>query len=171
MLAITRQCVNRCADSSPAWGLLEEARTKLLLSAIPDGAADAEEVHERCRLWEEASFKTLLARVEQQRLLINKTRSHQRAPGIEDPTRKGRKAKHMAAEGAYKKAAASMTSELMTMSSAEDSRCASELLPHSQHPGDAVFRRSNAAAQPGSFDTQPIPQLTEDDEDPLSGVR
>ena len=77
----------------------------------------------------------------------------------------------MAAEGAYRKAAASMTSELLHMSNDEDLSWATELLPRSVHPDNAVFNGSSPGAQPDAFDAQPVPQQLENDTDPLAGVR
>ena len=55
-----RQCWNRCADGSTAWASLEEARTKLILGAIPERIAVAGEVKERLALWEGGDFVDLL---------------------------------------------------------------------------------------------------------------
>ena len=68
----------------------------------------------------------------------------------------------MAAEGPYKKAAASMTSELLHMSSDEDLRSATELLPRSEHPGSAIFNANTSTVQLDSFDAQPVPQQEND---------
>ena len=48
-------------------GILEEARTKLLLAVVPRGESKPRELRERLRLWEAGHFGALLDRVHSQK--------------------------------------------------------------------------------------------------------
>ena len=138
LLRITRQCWNRCADGDATWAALEEARSKLILGSVPQGMAVADEVAARMALWEAGEFTQLLDRMEQQRILIDRTRVRRQPQGVEDPDRRGKRARHLAAEGAFRKAAASLTSGMLPTTAAEDQAFAAELLPRTRRPDAAL---------------------------------
>ena len=83
---------------------LEEGRSKLLLSTVPQGLSVATEVLKRLTLWEEQSFETLLQRAEEQLLLKRKTGKRRKTSGPPDPSERGDRARRTAAVGAYRKA-------------------------------------------------------------------
>ena len=134
LLRITRQCWNRCADGDATWASLEEARFKLILGSVPQGMAAPDEVSARMELWEAGAFDRLLDRLEQQRVLIDRTRGRRQPQDAEDPARRGKRARHLAAEGAFRKAAASVTSSMLPTTAAEDQAFATELLPRTSRP-------------------------------------
>ena len=113
LLRITRQCRNRCADGDAAWAALEEARPKLILGAVPQGMAVSDEVAARMTLWAAGEFAQLLDRAEQQRVLMDRTRGRRQPLEAEDPARRGKRARHLAAEGAFRKAVASLTASMI----------------------------------------------------------
>ena len=52
------------AQGRDVYAQLEEGRSKLLLSTVPQGLSAATEVLKRLTLWEEQSFETLLQRAQ-----------------------------------------------------------------------------------------------------------
>ena len=64
----------KCSLNSPSHALAEEGRSKLLLGAVPEGAAAADEVAARLDLWESGEFERLLRRAEQQFIVIRRRR-------------------------------------------------------------------------------------------------
>ena len=72
MISVVAQCWNGMAQGRDDYAQLEEGRSKLLLSTVPQGLSVATEVQKRLTLWEERSFETLLQRVEEQLLLKRK---------------------------------------------------------------------------------------------------
>ena len=79
--------------------------------------------------------------MEQQRVLIDRTRARRQPQGVEDPDRRGKRARHLAAEGAFRKAAARLTSGMLPTTAAEDRAFAEELLPRAGRPSAALRSR------------------------------
>ena len=69
MISAVARCWNVMAQGRDDYARLEEGRSKLLLSTVPQGLSVATEVLKRLTLWEEQSFETLLQRAEEQLLL------------------------------------------------------------------------------------------------------
>ena len=72
MISVVAQCWNGMAQGRDDYAQLEEGRSKLLLSTVPQGLSVASEVLKRLTLWEERSFEALLQRAEEQFLLKRK---------------------------------------------------------------------------------------------------
>ena len=70
MLDATVSCWEGMAMGSATHARAEEGRTKLLLAALPEGVAAADEVAARLSLWEAGDFEALLQKVEQPRNAI-----------------------------------------------------------------------------------------------------
>ena len=66
MATAATQCWEGMAAGMPGWCALEEARSKLLLSGIPDGAHVRKEVAIRLGMWERRAFGELLNRAPDQ---------------------------------------------------------------------------------------------------------
>ena len=66
MISVVARCWNGMAQGRDDYAQLEEGRSKLLLSTVPQGLSVATEVQKRLTLWEERSFETLLQRAEEQ---------------------------------------------------------------------------------------------------------
>ena len=84
---------------------------------------------------------------------------------------KHKKAKRMTAEGAYRKATTSLTSDMMQFSAEEDIKYAKELLPTSSSPSAALAPRpaADTAGAPTAPHGDAIPDPAENS--PLKGVR
>ena len=152
MLDATASCWEGLAMGSPTHARAEEGRSKLLLAALPEGVAAADEVAVRLSLWEAGNFEALLQKVEQQRILQRKTVSRT------GPESKARRARRTAAEGAYRKATASLTSDMMSFDRSTDEDWARKLLPTAADPTAALTGTAptaaltvEAAEQAGSF--------------------
>ena len=72
MISVVAQCWNGMAQERDDYAQLEEGRSKLLLSLVPQGLSAATEVLKRLTLWEEQRFEALLQRAEEQLLLRRK---------------------------------------------------------------------------------------------------
>ena len=66
MIAATAQCWQGMARGSDDFALLEEERSKHLLSSVPPGLGTAAEVAKCLTLWEKSGFEDLLRRAEEQ---------------------------------------------------------------------------------------------------------
>ncbi|CAK0886405.1 unnamed protein product [Prorocentrum cordatum] len=103
------------------------------------------EIAVRTRMWEAKQFEALLSRLEAQRILGPRgrrgRRSRRRDDAAEDKKRRSRK---QTAEGAYRKAINTMTSEDAQCSAQAQARHASELIPRSERP-DALWVRPGGA--------------------------
>ena len=75
LLQVTEKCLVNTALNSPSYALAEEGRSKLLLGAVPEGTAAADEVAARLDLWENSEFDSLLRRAEQQLIVISRRRA------------------------------------------------------------------------------------------------
>ena len=75
MISAVARCWNGMAQGRDDYAQLEEGRSKLLLSTVPQGLSVATEVQKRLTLWEERSFEALLQRAEEQFLLKRKAGS------------------------------------------------------------------------------------------------
>ena len=62
MISVVAQCWHGMAQGRDDYAQLEEGRSKLLLSTVPQGLSVASEVQKRLTLWEERSFEVLLQR-------------------------------------------------------------------------------------------------------------
>ena len=132
MISVVAQCWNGMAQGRDDYAQLEEGRSKLLLSTVPQGLSVASEVQKRLTLWEERSFETLLQRAEEQFLLKRKAGKRRKTGGLPDPSERGNRARRTAAVGAYRKATAGLVSSMLSFSEQEDTRWAQELLPTSE---------------------------------------
>ena len=84
MISTVAQCGNGMAQGRDDYAQLEEGRSKLLLSPVPQGLSAATEVLKRLTLWEEQRFETLLQRAEEQLLLKRKSGKRHRNGGPPD---------------------------------------------------------------------------------------
>ena len=84
MISVVAQCWNGMAQGRDDYAQLEEGRSKLLLSTVPQGLSVATEVQKRLTLWEERSFETLLQRAEEQLLLKRKAGKRRKSSGPSD---------------------------------------------------------------------------------------
>ena len=84
MISVVAQCWNGMAQGRDDYAQLEEGRSKLLLSTVPQGLSVASEVQKRLTLWEERSFETLLQRAEEQLLLKRKAGKRRKSSGPSD---------------------------------------------------------------------------------------
>ena len=132
MISVVAQCWNGMAQGRDDYAQLEEGRSKLLLSTVPQGLSVASEVQKRLTLWEERSFETLLQRAEEQFLLKRKAGKRRKTGGLPDPSERGGRARRTAAVGAYRKATTGLVSSMLSFSEQEDTRWAQELLPTSE---------------------------------------
>ena len=85
MINAVARCWNGMAQGRDDYAQLEEGRSKLLLSTVPQGLS-ATEVLKRLTLWEEQSFETLLQRAEEQLLLKRKSGKRRKTSGPPDPS-------------------------------------------------------------------------------------
>ena len=131
MISVVAQCWNGMAQGRDDYAQLEEGRSKLLLSTVPQGLSVATEVQKRLTLWEERSFETLLQRAEEQLLLKRKAGKRRKSSGPSDPSERGDRARRTAAVGAYRKATTGLVSSMLSFNEQEDTRWAQELLPTS----------------------------------------
>ena len=131
MISAVARCWNGMAQGRDDYGQLEEGRSKLLLSTVPQGLSVATEVQKRLTLWEEQSFETLLQRAEEQLLLKRKSGKRRKTSGPPDPSERGDRARRTAAVGAYRKATTGLVSSMLSFNEQEDVRWAQELLPTS----------------------------------------
>ena len=98
----------------------EEGRSKLLLGAVPEGTSAADEVSVRLRLWESGSFDALLQRAEQQVIVSKRLRARGPSAKLANRDRKTKKAKRVAAEGAYAKATSGLVPERRSCDATDD---------------------------------------------------
>ena len=132
MISVVAQCWNGMAQGRDDYAQLEEGRSKLLLSTVPQGLSVATEVQKRLTLWEERSFEALLQRAEEQFLLKRKAGKRRKTSGPSDPSERGDRARRTAAAGAYRKATTGLVSSMLSFNEQEDTRWAQELLPTSE---------------------------------------
>ena len=131
MISVVAQCWNGMAQGRDDYAQLEEGRSKLLLSTVPQGLSVASEVQKRLTLWEERSFETLLQRAEEQLLLRRKAGKRRKSSAPSVPSERGDRARRTAALGAYRKATTGLVSSMLSFTEQEDTRWARELLPTS----------------------------------------
>ena len=131
MISAVARCWNGMAQGRDDYAQLEEGRSKLLLSTVPQGLSVATEVLKRLTLWEEQSFETLLQLAEEQLLLKRKAGKRRKSSGPSDPSERGDRARRTAAVGAYRKATTGLVSSMLSFNEQEDVRWAQELLPTS----------------------------------------
>ena len=74
MLKVTQPCWRGLALGSASLATAEEGRSKMLLGAVPQGVAAADEVSKRLDLWEAGQLEALLQRLEQQKIVMLKGR-------------------------------------------------------------------------------------------------
>ena len=131
MISVVARCWNGMAQGRDDYAQLEEGRSKLLLSTVPQGLSVATEVQKRLTLWEEQNFETLLQRAEEQLLLRRKAGKRRKPSGLSDPSERGDRARRTAAVGAFWKATTGLVSSMLSFNEQEDMRWAQELLPTS----------------------------------------
>ena len=91
------------ARHSDDFALLEEGRSKRLLSSVPPGLGTAAEVAKRLTLWEESRFEYLLPRAEEQLLILRRTGKRKKRDAQPDPLARADRARRTAAVGGYRK--------------------------------------------------------------------
>ena len=171
---IWADCLEGVAAKLKGWCWLEEARSRLLLADCLQGAHRDTELAVRLSMWERGAFVGLLARCEMQ-LISRRSSQAQRRRAVPNHEKqaKRRKAKQQVAEGAYRKALTSLTSELARFTHEDEVRWAGVLLPASGAP-DVAFSTNmdtqGVAAGTVQQHRQQHP-TTEGDQHPLSGVR
>ena len=165
-LNVADSCWTGMALGSPSHAIAEEGRSKLVLGAIPQGTAAADEVDARLTLWEAGRLEELLQRAEQQQIVMKRGR---RRPAQASAEMKSQRAVRLCADGAYRKATSSLVSDMMQMSKDDDLKWAQQLLPvatdHSQavsQPAEPRPPNPEAAEQAAAFDAE---------HSPLKGVR
>ena len=84
--------------------------------------------------------------MEQHRITIACELRRKRSGPSTSSEKRGRRVRHLAAEGAYRKATLSMRSEIMNMSPEEDLKCARDLIPSSAQLGRALSSPTMARA-------------------------
>ena len=131
MISAVARCWNGMAQGRDDYAQLEEGRSKLLLSTVPQGLSVATEVLKRLTLWEEQSYETLLQRAEEQLLLKRRSGKRHKNSGPPDPSARSDRARRTAAAGAYRKATTGLVSSMLSFNEQEDVRWAQELLPTS----------------------------------------
>ena len=94
MISAVAQCRNGMAQERDDYAQLEEGRSKLLLSPVPQGFECGHEVLKRLTLWEEQRFETLLQRAEEQLLLKRRSGKRHKTGGPPDPSARGDRAAH-----------------------------------------------------------------------------
>ena len=119
MISAVAQCWNGMAQGRDDYAQLEEGRSKLLLSPVPQGLSAATEVPKRLTLWEGRRFETLLQRAEEQLLL---KRKRHKTGGAPDPSARGDRARRTAAVGAHRKATTGLVSSMLSFNEQEDVR-------------------------------------------------
>lgn len=147
---------------------LEEARSKLLLGEAPQGVYGPKELGDRFDLWASGSYEALLVRAEAQALLrqgaSRRLTARQRNAQAQA---KRRRAKKLMAEGAYRKAVASLSSDVARHTQEEQQQWAARLLPSSAQPDRAL------QPAPMDQDASISPELFSSGgaDHPLKGVR
>ena len=171
LLRITTECLNGAAQGSPSYAAAEEGRSKLLLGSIPRGMSAADEVSARVDLWEARQFEALPQRVEQHTIIARKaatTKKHAKP----DTGAKAKRAKHVAAEGAYRKATNGLTSDMLSASPEQDQEWASLLLPTNSDPTALSTRPMRDIARNAEvLDAIEGAAAYNADDSPLKGVR
>ena len=154
---ITAELLERMNAGDAAAGLLEESRSKLLLSPVPRGASRQHELRTRVGLWEAKNFEVLLKRIEEQRAASCGRRS---AAGGAQRIKQSRK---LACGGARRKAVQALTSDVAMLSPEEQKRWAAELLPGPS--GEAEI------SLPEQAPIEPSDHLDGGAPSPLKGIR
>ena len=152
MISAVAQCWNGMAQGRDDYAQLEEGRSKLLLSPVPQGLSAATEVLKRLTLWEEQRFETLLRRAAEQLLLKRRPGKRHKTGGPPDPSARGDRARRTAAIGAYRKATTGLVSSMLSFNEHEDVRWAQELLPTS-NLGSSAHSDPNLAPHPAPPDS------------------
>jgi hypothetical protein len=168
ILDITAKLWHGMALGSDTHALAEEGRSKLLLSSIPQGGSAADEVSARLSLWEQGNFESLVQRIEQQRIVMNKSKGRTKQHFSSDAQHK--RAQRMASEGAYRKATASLVSDMMVFDAGEESTWVQQLLPVSSDRAAALCQRDEPSAAT-ALSEEPQPAPLNYDDSPLKGVR
>ena len=146
MAKIATLCWEGMAAGFPGWCTLERFRSRLLLGAIPDGAHVPKEIATRVSLWEQRAFSALVDRIEmQQASRTGRTRKRQRARADMDCTGRRARILKQASEGAYRKAIDSLTTEVASFTSEENTRWATVLHPASTNRAAALVTDPSAA--------------------------
>ena len=100
MISAVARCWNGMAQGRDDYARMEEGRSELLLSTVPQGLSVATKVLKRLTLWEEQSFETHLQRAEEQLQLKRKSGKRHKTGGPPDPSVRGDRARRTAAVGA-----------------------------------------------------------------------
>ena len=138
-----------------------------MLAPLPRGASAPAEIRIRLDLLESGRINDLLHRLELQQPQTKAAADRRRPTNpTNDTARTARKAIFTAAEGAYAKAAAGLTTQLMHLTPEQDREYAALLIPKSLKPEQALYHA------PADYD--PPPSNRDDEvattESPLRGV-
>ena len=174
VLNIMENTLQGISAGSNTHALAEEGRSKLLLGAVPEGTSAADEVSARLRLWESGSFEALLRRADQQVIVSRRLRARGPSARLADSDRKAKKAKRVAAEGAYAKATSGLVSDMMSFDATDDLKYANDLLPRSSDPSSAFSSQVHVPPpdSPASADSNASSFRDRgQDSSPLKGVK
>lgn len=175
MAEATAECWEGLADGRQSWSLLEEGRSKLLLSSIPDGAHVPKEVATRLALFRRKDYEELLSRVEGQAASRRQNiRRGRRGGKLDHRQSKAKRAKLQAREGAYRKAVGGLTSEMESFSPEDDRKWADALLPKTSSTDgvlSAPISTSDSLRPDRPQFSNPARHDAGDDDWPLKGVR
>ena len=147
---IVTQLLDGMANGDEAACRLEAARTKLLLAPAPRGANLRVELAKRLQLWQEGSYVELLVRAEDQHR--ERTRARAALRGASTHGNLARRARMLMAEGAYSKAASSLSTEIAQLTEEEQRAWGTKLLPSSTRPAQALASPEAAPEAPADAD-------------------
>ena len=110
---IWAQTLEGLNEDLPGWTLLEEARTRLLLTTPPKGIHVQSELNERTTLWEASKFEELQTKIEAQNLMV-RSGKRKRRKGNEEQQKQNKytRSKKQSKEGAYRKSINTATGEM-----------------------------------------------------------
>ena len=100
---------------------LEQGRTKVLLARPPKGFHLRSELEKRHKMWHNGEFEALLVRVEMQ----GAERLRSRGSGVQNSSAmRGRRARQLAREQAYRKGVTALTGSMATLAPADEEKWA-----------------------------------------------
>jgi hypothetical protein len=127
--------LNRINEDDLQACVLEEARSKLLLSPPPRGTNIRVELAKRLQLWVDGAFEELLSRAEGQ--ARDRARRNALLQGAPKHGARARRARALIAEGAFSKAASSLHTEVAILDAEKQVTWGRTLLPGSARPAAA----------------------------------
>ena len=166
-------CLDGALDGGRVNNILAQSGPKLIFSMPPKGMNNTNEVKLRLNMWKESRYNDLLERIEAQFFERQQNRRKRRSGGQRTPmAEQGRRARNIAAEGAYNKAMASLGDGIAPLTVAEERSWSSTLLPTSTRPDRVLSAASNAnRVTAAPFVPASSMYGTDAAEHPLKGVR